>query len=223
MKKETRKFYFSVEGETEQWYLNWLQESINTSPGMKYNAKFDCKVEKEPLARVKNMNVLGRTEIAHIMDRESENPVHVQQFYTALDQMKESQNIVGKRIIYYLGYSNFTFELWMILHKIDCNSSLNYRHQYLSPLNKAYLESFANLDQYKQEDNFKRVLGKLSLAEVWHAIARAKRIMKRNEENGYGLQQYKGYTYCRENPSLSLWHIIEKILNECGLTQQRLP
>jgi len=36
--------------------------------------------------------------------------------------------------------------------------------------------------------------------------------MKRNEENGLVLQQYKGYRYYRENPSLSVWESIEKIL-----------
>ena len=50
MRKETRKYYFSVEGETEHWYLNWLQNTIN--------AESDA-----------------------IFDRESEDEVHVQQFY----------------------------------------------------------------------------------------------------------------------------------------------
>jgi len=28
-KLETKKFVFSVEGETEQWYLLWLRDQIN--------------------------------------------------------------------------------------------------------------------------------------------------------------------------------------------------
>jgi len=31
MMKESRQFYFSVEGETEKWYLDWLRNSISTS------------------------------------------------------------------------------------------------------------------------------------------------------------------------------------------------
>jgi len=31
-RKSTLKYYFSVEGETEQWYLEWLQEQINNAP-----------------------------------------------------------------------------------------------------------------------------------------------------------------------------------------------
>jgi len=28
-RKSTKKYYFSVEGETERWYLKWLQDRIN--------------------------------------------------------------------------------------------------------------------------------------------------------------------------------------------------
>lgn len=31
-RKSTLKYYFSVEGETEQWYLEWLQDQINNAP-----------------------------------------------------------------------------------------------------------------------------------------------------------------------------------------------
>ena len=128
--------------------------------------------------------------------------------------MKEAQN-TGKNIKYNLGYSNFTFELWMILHKADCNGSLMHRRQYLMPLNRAYGENFENLDQYKHENNFKRVLSKLTLDNVRQAVRRAKVIMRKNEEMGYRLQEYKGYRYYKENPSLSLWEQIERILRDC--------
>ena len=56
MRKETRKYYFSVEGETEKWYLDWLQKTINAIPESKYNVKLDAKIQKDPLARVKRIN-----------------------------------------------------------------------------------------------------------------------------------------------------------------------
>ena len=43
MMKKTKKYYFSVEGETEQWYLKWLQNTINSIPERKYNVKLDLK------------------------------------------------------------------------------------------------------------------------------------------------------------------------------------
>lgn len=214
MRKENRTYYFSVEGETEQWYLEWLQRIINAEPNAKYTVKLDSKIQKDPLSRVKRMTVVGKTEITHIFDYESDEEIHVKQFKTALERMKDAQN-TGKNIKYHLGYSNFTFELWMILHKADCNGSLMHRRQYLMPLNRAYGENFENLDQYKHEDNFKRVLGKLTLDNVRQAIRRAKVIMRKNEEMGYRLQEYKGYRYYKENPSLSLWEQIERILTDC--------
>lgn len=113
--------------------------------------------------------------------------------------------------------SNFTFELWIILHKADCNGILTHRGQYLGPLNRAYNEHFENLTQYKHEVNFKRILGQLTLDNVREAIRRSKAIMKRNQESGYILQTYKRYNYYKENPALSIWESIEKILRICEL------
>lgn len=73
------------------------------------------------------------------------------------------------------------------------------------------------MDEYKHEDNFKRCLSKMNISNVIDAIRRAKKIMQKNQENGYSLLQYKGYRYYKENPSLSAWEAIEKILSECKL------
>lgn len=216
MRKENRTYFFSVEGETEKWYLDWLQYVINTNAEARYTVKLDSRIQKDPLVRAKGMTILGKTEITHIFDRESEDAIHAKQFQTTLDRMKKAQSI-GKSITYHLGYSNFTFELWMILHKADCNGLLVNRTQYLFYLNRAYNTNFENLDEYKHEDNFKRLLRGLSLEHVRQAIRRAKAITQNNTEKGYVLQQYKGYRYYKENPSLSVWESIEKILLACNL------
>ena len=218
MRKETRKYYFSVEGETEKWYLDWLQKTINVIPDSKYNVKFDSKIQKDPLARVKGMTLIDETEITHVFDRESEASNHVKQFQKTLDLMKEAEQL-GKDIDYKLGYSNFTFELWIILHRTDCNGIKTHRKQYLPEINKAYDEKFEDLEEYKKENNFKRILQKLSISDVIDAVKRSETIMKRNEENGYKLQHYKGYNFYKENPSLSIWEIIGKILFECGIVR----
>jgi len=82
MIKEAIKFTFSVEGDTEKWYLEWLSRAINDSTTATFKASFDCKIEKDPLSRAKGLSVLVKTDIVHIFDRESEEPVHVQQFET---------------------------------------------------------------------------------------------------------------------------------------------
>lgn len=214
--KTTQKYYFSVEGETEKWYLDWLQDKINNELASKYKVSIDSKIQKNPLKRAKSINVLSKVEITHMFDYESDDEVHTTQFRETLNLLKETSKL-GKQIKYNLGYSNFTFELWIVLHKANCNASLAHRRQYLEPINRAYNESFEHLDHYKQESNFKRLLGKISLQEVKMAVERSKSIMQRNEENGLVLQQYKGYRYYKENPSLSIWESIEKILIDCKL------
>ena len=84
-------------------------------------------------------------------------------------------------------------------------------------LDYPYHEYFENLDEYKQKDNFKRVLNQLSLDDVKMAIQRSGQLMIRNQEKGFLRYQYKTYSYYAENPSLSIWESIKKIMTECGI------
>lgn len=215
-KKSTRKYFFTVEGETELWYLQWLEKLINSTEESKYKVSFDCKVQKNPLKRAKSLNVTSKVEIYHLSDYESDDPVHVQQFIETMDNLKKACKI-GKQIIYKFGYSNLTFDLWIVLHRRDCNSSMIHRSKYLEPINRAYGEHFESMAEYKHEDNFKRCLSKLDLSNVLDAVNRAKTIMRRNEERGYINCEYKGYRYYKENPALLIWEPIEKILKDCEL------
>ncbi|KUO76547.1 MAG: hypothetical protein APF77_05305 [Clostridia bacterium BRH_c25] len=52
--KQMKKYHFSVEGETEQWYLKWLQSLINETPESAFKVSFDCPVQKNPLKRAKS-------------------------------------------------------------------------------------------------------------------------------------------------------------------------
>ncbi|NHN35534.1 RloB domain-containing protein [Paenibacillus agricola] len=126
-------------------------------------------------------------------------------------------NTEGKQIKYHLGYSNLTFELWMVLHKEDCNAHVEHRSLYLRNINSAFDEDFTELKTYKQEGNFKRILRKLTLNDVKEAIRRANRIMQRHEENGVRPHEYRGFKYIRENPSLTVHESVAMILQDCGL------
>ena len=214
--KLTKKYYFSVEGETESWYLEWLQKTINGIDAAKYKIVLDCKVQKNPLNRAKSLVITSKTEIYHFFDYESNDPIHQNQFVETMDNMKKV-NEIGKNIIYHFGYSNLTFDLWIILHKSDCKRSFTHRDQYVTPLNRAFAEDFENMHAYKHKKNFKRILSKITLYNVVEAITRAKTIMQRNHENGFTLHEYKGYKYYKENPSLQIWVPIENILKDCRL------
>lgn len=215
-RKSTKKYYFSVEGETEQWYLKWLQDLINGTEQAAYKVSIDCPVKQNPLKHAKSLVVTKKIEVYHFFDYESDEEIHVKRFTEAMDNMKKAQSI-GKQITYKSGYTNFTFDLWIILHMMNCNTSYSHRKQYVTPINRAFGEKFENMDEFKKEANFKRCLSKLQLSNVIDAINRAKKIMQRNQENGYILHQYKGYRYYKENPSLSAWEAIEKRLKDCEL------
>lgn len=211
----TKKFVFTVEGETEQWYLLWLRDQINKCESRKYDVAIDTKVQQSPRKFYKNANAKATPEIFHICDVESNESVHVDKFRNILSEMKEAKT--QKKITYHLGYSNFSFELWMVLHKRTCNGISSHRRQYLEHINKAFGESFENLDQYKHEDNFRRCLGKMSLDDVREAIRRADVITENNKKDGKALLQYKGYTYYRDNPALSIHEAVGMIFAECGM------
>ena len=215
LRKERRMYYFSVEGSTEKWYLDWLQRTINADPQSRYVVKIESKVDKNPLSYVKRLSIITPILITHLFDYESRNPEHARQFQSTMDLMQAAKR-TGKRITYRLGYSNYTFELWMVLHKSDFNVSLSHRSQYLRYINQAYDENFISLDAYKREDNFNRILDGLTLSHVRDAICRAKAITERNASN-FKVHEYKGYKYFDENPSLSLWEAIEEILEQCNL------
>ena len=110
-----------------------------------------------------------------------------------------------------------SFDLWMILHKQNCNAALAGVNNYLSHINNAFGAKFESMKKYKEEANFKRCLEQLQLEDVVTAILRAKTIMQRNERDGYPLTRFKGYAYYLHNPSLELWQPIEQILNDCGI------
>lgn len=122
-----------------------------------------------------------------------------------------------RKITYKFRYSNLTFDLWIILHKIDCNGAHNHRSKYISDVNRAFGTSFRKMDEYKQEDNFKNCLKQITLVDVNAAVKRAEGIMERNKENGYVLHEYKGFRYYKENPALAVWEVVKEMMEESGV------
>lgn len=216
-KKINKTYYFSVEGETEKWYLEWLRNLINSSNESKCKVQFIIKSYTEPVKMVKGLSIIGKTKITHVIDYESNTVADIKRFQNNLLCMKQAERL-GKSVSYSLGYSNLTFELWIILHKVNCNSILNDKRQYLKFLNQAFNENFEDLREYKYEREFKRVLERITLEDVLTAIDRAKRLMTRCQaEFSDYRENVCGYVYYTHNPSLSLWESVEGILIECGI------
>lgn len=94
-RKQTKKYYFSVEGETEKWYLEWLQKQINDSANLCFNVCFDIKVQKDPVAMVKSSVIFGGEDIFHFFDFESSAPCHLKSRNDTFRRLKEANTIKG--------------------------------------------------------------------------------------------------------------------------------
>ena len=94
------------------------------------------------------------------------------------------------------------------------------QEEYLTHINRTYNLNFQSLVKYKHKDEFKKLLDKLTLSDVFTAIRNAKRIDLLNHENNI-IQNFYNFEYYEENPSLSVHNIIEQILKDCGITAAR--
>lgn len=212
-RRENIKYSFSVEGETEKWYLEWLENEINSSDSL-YSVSLKAVVNRNPKKYIKNCNALSDEKLYHICDVEGSDEASINRFNSILDDLQEASSLKG--IEYILGYSNMTFELWIILHKLDYNGHHNSKTEYLGAINKAFEESFKTLSEFKTEANFKRCLSRLNMSDVKAAINRANIISAANRTSGITPNRYRGYEYYRNNPSLSIHRIVEAILIESG-------
>ena len=221
--KQSKKFYLSVEGETEKWYFNHLQRLINGSSEARFKAVLSTRKNNSPKKHLKSLALSNyNNAIAfHICDYESNNEEHVRNFKEVLNELHEINKGSGnlKKIKgYSLGYSNFTFDLWIALHKKQCMACKLHRDHYLEFINSAYDRSFRNLDEYKREHNFKSILSCIDLNDVIFAIKNAEQIRYNKCDNGEKIVEYKKFKYYRDNPDLTINDVVKKILLDCKYT-----
>ena len=162
----------------------------------------------------KKINTLSKVQAVHVFDYEesSNEPA----FKTTLDYMKEAESKT-KKVEYQLAYTNFCFELWIILHKKRAVISLPNKNGYLSIINSVYSQSFESLLQYKHKDSFEKILNKLSIEDVKTAISNAYHLDSNNVKNDNPLITHRSYKYYRNNPALNIHVYIERILKDVGL------
>lgn len=219
MRPERFHYYFTVEGDTEQWYLEWLQKAINDEAAKRKLGKqviIRSKVEKDPVSYVKNATIVEDMRITQFIDCESSAREHQKCFQNVLSGMKEAEETYPD-VTYQLGYSNYTFDLWIILHKTDCNHKYGDRSQYLDPINDAYQADFISMSVYKAKKNFQdKILKTLTLDDVRSAIQRAEKLEQRNKKDNTQ-KEHKGYSYYIDNPATSVHESIKAILEEIGL------
>lgn len=191
IKKESRQFNISVEGiNCEKMYFEHLAKLINNSDAT-YNLKVDPRkmtpmqyAKRNAHRPVEKRKGNKKLPYIHVQDIEDYNSVfHRKKFYGMIDDMRDAEDEF--RITYELGYSNYTFELWMLLHVADMNHAVLDRKAYLAPINRWFHRDFADLDEFKREAAFQEILDEfVTLDSIRQAIRRAEKIVEQNGKDG---------------------------------------
>ena len=224
IKKELRTFYMSVEGiNCETLYFTHIAKLINESGSNRYNLKVNPKVAS-PMAYAKRMS--GKTSdkkgsrnlpYIHIQDIEDYySDYHRRKFFGIIDEMRKAEKEFG--MTYQLGYSNYTFELWMLLHVADMTHSVQDRHAYLAPVNQWFKKKYKSIDEFKALNEFQSILDEyVTLDSIKQAIRRAEIIVNMNEAEHKKKENYHGFEFYHDNPDISVHEVIKLIFDVCGV------
>ena len=215
-------YFLSCEGATERWYFEWLKNQINNDPRTKNKVDFRFKTLM-PSAFTKSnagtyiKNMLKGSIFCRIQDIEDYNDEHIKKFHLLLKSTKEARQRY-KKISFIIGYSNFTFEVWILAHKAKVREIVD-RAYYYQEINSAYNTAFINNDDYKHENNFKNLLKQLTLDDVIHkAIPECKRFVEKCYSDNPALKrELYGFKYIHANPDTTLHDFIRSILEYAGL------
>ena len=114
------------------------------------------KKDKSPLSRIKSItipvyaNQNYRYSTLWIMKVTIVNTQHSLAIFSDELKLLETNEVHTR---YKLGYSNFAFELWLILHKRICNFSVEDRSKYVQNINTLYGTDFTKLKDNKNKEN----------------------------------------------------------------------
>ncbi len=87
-KKNNKQYYFSTEGETEQWYLEHLAKLINNNSQSCNTVSFKIK-KAQPISYVKQLSVISLTTIYHLFDFEAYEQSDIKHFEKVIEDMKK--------------------------------------------------------------------------------------------------------------------------------------
>ena len=225
-RKEARQFNISVEGiNCEKMYFEHLAKLINSSDRNTYNLKVDPR-KMSPLEYAKRnahkpmetRKHNKRIPFIHIQDIEDYyDDFQRTKFYGMIDEMRLAEKNFG--IVYKLGYSNYTFELWMLLHVADITHAVQDRHSYLTLVNRWFHRNYGSIDEFKNHNEFQRILDEfVTMDSIKMAISRAEKIVENNGNDKKTKDTYKGVTFFRDNPDISVHEVVHMILEVCEVT-----
>lgn len=226
-KKQFRHLFMSVEGvNCETLYFKHVAKLITESDSAKYGLKLDPRVAR-PLDFAKRNHFKPRDSYKHrplpyIHIQDIEDYYDEEQkakFYGIIDEMRDVKEQFN--ISYEFGYSNYTFELWLLLHVADMNYAVSDRYAYLEKINKWFGRHFQSLEEYKKENEFQSILDEfVTLDSVFNAIERAEIIVQKNEDNKNVRENYRNFTFYHDNPDISVHNVVKLMFEICAVKRQ---
>ena len=207
----------TCEGETEKWYFQHFKVLVNNSSACTMRLDYEEPfVTKEPLRRAKYISIPFERKWYHIIDQETNSSSDKITFKNNLKNFNDIKKI-RKNVKLYLGYSNISFELWLIMHKTNEQPQVHKPSQYLKLLKKLYnCPNIKELEEFKTKQNFERVLKQITLDDIKRAVRNGQKLELENKKC-CAHQKNCGFEYFEENPSTNLHKIIIDIFNDVGI------
>lgn len=214
-------FFLACEGYTERWYFEWLQKQINSDSRTANPVEFKYQ-NTTPSSFAKSnagaftKELIGDCAFCTVRDIEEYDAFHYSKFKDLLKSNKDARSLMCK-VPFYIAYSNFTFEIWMVAHKMQVPSVIR-RSDYYKAINKAYNATFLDNDDYKHEKHFKSLLQGLKLDDVIEkALPECARFKKHNAQfHADKKRSLYGFDYYLNDPDTTLDDFVRIVLRYAG-------
>ncbi len=194
--KFIRRYITYFDGLQEELYFNHVAKLIREK-----NPNLQVKFEKK-----KNIDGLAKSSTAM-------RKIAIYDYDMNKEEFKKRAQY-SKSIDLY--YSNISFDLWLLLHKMPYNMVVSSPHDYIKDVRKCYnlnsARSSKKIEDIKEEKNIKKVLEQITLEDVKYAIDNARNIMD-NKLKGDVIVLNSKFKYY-DNPATNLHEFFEKLFKE---------
>lgn len=198
-------FIIGCEGKNqERIYFQNLKRVINRIENRKYNVNFNYAEPfgGDPLCVVDRTihKSIGKKNKASIFDYDGKTA-----------KFEEAINLANVHNVN-VGYSNYCFDLWLILHKEDYVTVVKNQNDYEGDVKRVYnLPQSTNI---KHRNTVRRICDQLDLASIVKAIKRFERLEPTlNRKRNVTTSESVYYS----NPDTSMPKLLRYIFNEAGL------
>lgn len=146
-----------------------------------------------------------------------ENKVSVFDYDGKKDKYEEAIDLARENKIE-LGYTNYCFDLWMILHKEDYFEVVENQDAYAEKLRQVYgLATNANI---KKEKRVTEIVNQIELSDIKNAIQRGKKISEDNQSKEANITPKNNKYY--NNPDTQMHELLQFLFAKVGINIEKV-